>query len=704
MNRLYRNPGLKFIAIFAFVLLGLLFAHPGGAAAQPPYNYTNYLMDDAVFTAPNTMTAQDIQTFLQNEGSGLAGFSDIEDCGSPSGAHYAFYATYYACGQRASAAQIIYSAAQAYGINPKAILATMEKEQSLVTTPNPSASQLNFAMGYGCPDSGGCGYSGFFNQVDNGTWQFRTDFELASGRNYWGYTPASYPCNGPTRYYSQALLPGNDVTFIDDNGIGYTHFVLLNASIATLYCYTPHVYPGSSQEFYSGSRNFVYYFTLWFVPYSVSYYNQSAYPVLKAGQSSSAFISYRNTGNTNWYDDTNAAANGAQPVHLAVGNPVNSGSPFSYGWPSAGRPAVTFGAIYNADGVTLATDQHAVLPGEIGRFNFNITAPWTIAPGTYRTYFQPVLEGATNWNMAGVSWIDTTIIPTVNALQYYNQSSYPALKAGQQASTFISYRNTGNTNLYDDTYAATNGVPPVHLAVTNPINSASSFGWDWPSLKRPALLFNAVYNSDGVTLASNQHYALPGQIIKFAFNITVPYGYSPGSYRTYFQPVLEGAGNWNLGGVAWIDVNVVPDIYAAQYAGQSPYLTLSAGQVGSTYLQYQNVGNTNWYDDSTAAANSKLPVHLATANPINKPSSFGWDWTNNTRPALNFSAVYESDGVTLATNQHIVQPGQIARFTFNLTVPYGYPNGTYTTYFQPLLEGAANWNMGGFAWANTTVH
>src|SRR5665213_1546631 len=135
MNRLYRNPGLKFIAIFAFVLLGLLFAHPGGAAAQPPYNYTNYLMDDAVFTAPNTMTAQDIQTFLQNEGSGLAGFSDIEDCGSPSGAHYAFYATYYACGQRPSAAQIIYSAAQAYGINPKAILATMEKEQSLVTTP-----------------------------------------------------------------------------------------------------------------------------------------------------------------------------------------------------------------------------------------------------------------------------------------------------------------------------------------------------------------------------------------------------------------------------------------------------------------------------------------------------------------------------------------------------------------------------------------
>lgn len=233
-------------------------------ASAASLDYTDHPMDDSLFRASFTMTAQDIQNFLVSKNSGLTNFSDIEDCGSSSGAHYSFYATYYHCGTRQVAAQIIYDAAQAYGINPQAILATMQKEQSLITTPNPTASQLNYAMGYGCPDSGGCSFAGFFNQVDNGTWQFRTDYELSSGNNYWGYTPASYPCNHATRYYNNPLVPGQDVIFIDDYGTGYARFVIPNASTATLYCYTPHVFPGSAKEYYSGSYWFVYYFAQWF--------------------------------------------------------------------------------------------------------------------------------------------------------------------------------------------------------------------------------------------------------------------------------------------------------------------------------------------------------------------------------------------------------------------------------------------------------
>lgn len=250
------SPGL----LLALLLVSF-FMNPVKASAL---NYTDHPMDDSIFRASFTMSAADIQSFLQNKGSGLAGFSDIEDCGSSSGGHYAFYATYYSCGSRVAASKIIYDAAQAYGINPQAILATLQKEQSLVTTPNPVSSQLNYAMGYGCPDSGGCSYAGFFNQVDNGTWQFRTDYELSAGNNYWGYGPSSFPCSGATRYYNKGLLPGNDVTFIDDHGTGYTHFVIPNPSTATLYCYTPHVFPGSAQQYYSGSYWFVYYFSQWF--------------------------------------------------------------------------------------------------------------------------------------------------------------------------------------------------------------------------------------------------------------------------------------------------------------------------------------------------------------------------------------------------------------------------------------------------------
>jgi hypothetical protein len=247
----------------------------GHASAMSSTDYTSNLMDDSVFRDSGAMSASDIQSFLQNEGSGLANFSDIENCGSSSGAHYSYYTQYYSCGSSQRASKIVFDAAQAYGINPRVILATMQKEQSLVTTPNPTASQLNFAMGYGCPDSGGCSYPGFFNQVDNATWQFRADMDLGSGTNWWGYTPSSYVCNSSTRYYSAPLKEGNNVTFYDDNGTPYTSFTIPDMSTATLYCYTPHVYNnpsgqfglpayGNTGEYYSGSYNFANYFALWF--------------------------------------------------------------------------------------------------------------------------------------------------------------------------------------------------------------------------------------------------------------------------------------------------------------------------------------------------------------------------------------------------------------------------------------------------------
>jgi hypothetical protein len=238
-------------------------------------NYSNYIIDDYTFTDTSTMSQSSIQAFLQSMGSGLANFSDVENCGSTSGAHYSYYASYYSCGSTQLASQIIYSASQAYGINPQVLLATMQKEQSLITTPNPTSSQLNYAMGYGCPDSGGCSYPGFFDQVDNAAWQFRADIELGSGNNYWGYTPSQYVCNGATQYYSAALKAGQNVTFYDGNGTAYNNFNIQNMSTAALYCYTPHVYNnpsglyglpvyGSTGEYYSGSYNFAYYFTLWF--------------------------------------------------------------------------------------------------------------------------------------------------------------------------------------------------------------------------------------------------------------------------------------------------------------------------------------------------------------------------------------------------------------------------------------------------------
>ena len=259
-------------------LVGLFWVGGSLVSRAFAYNYTDYLMDDSTMRNAYTMTATNILTFLQQKNSGLANFTDTYICGYPSDTFFNFNNQAYDCSvakkdnngntyyqtQPQSAALIIAEAAQAYGINPQAILATMQKEQSLVTTPNPVASQLNFAMGFGCPDSGSCSHSGFFNQIDLGTFQFRLNMELMSGNSYLGFAASSYACGGATRYYSTGLKPGNDVSFKDDKGTVYTHFVLPNTSTSSLYCYTPHVFPGSSSQYYSGSYWFVYYFSQWF--------------------------------------------------------------------------------------------------------------------------------------------------------------------------------------------------------------------------------------------------------------------------------------------------------------------------------------------------------------------------------------------------------------------------------------------------------
>ena len=213
-------------------------------------NYVgNNLIDNSIYLNSTSMNQSQVQSFLSARGGYIASYSAYSSRDNAT----------------ISAAQIIYEAAQDYGINPQVILATLQKEQSLVTDPSPVSSQINYAMGYGCYDATGCsGNYGFANQVMNATWQLRFNYERASGNNSWWNSSIGYACNGTTRYYSAALKPGNNVIFYDDYGTAYTQFTINNAATASLYCYTPHAYPGSSAQYYSGSYNFVTAFEQWF--------------------------------------------------------------------------------------------------------------------------------------------------------------------------------------------------------------------------------------------------------------------------------------------------------------------------------------------------------------------------------------------------------------------------------------------------------
>ena len=429
---------LVFFAIASVALAGLsfIFLAPKASAFSPNYNPSD-LIDNPTFMNNSTMSAPVIQSFLSNVGSGLAGYTVDEDCNSTNQAYYSH------CGQTVSAAQIIYDASQAYGINPQDVLATMEKEQSLVTDPTPSTSQLNCAMGY---ELCGSNYLGFFNQIDNGAWQLRYNYEMSSGNTYWGYSPSTYACANASSLYSAGLLPGNTVTFADPGGTAET-ITIANAATAALYCYTPYVGP-YSQTGYSGSYNFVYYFQLWWgstqasTAYAWVYEGQQAYvdsgmttpatgtPTVAPGQDIYMTVEARNVGYQTWEQSN---------FHLGTANPYGRISPFydSSTWLDSTRPA----------GLSVPS----VPPGGETTIDFTLQAP--SQPGVYNEYYNLVADGVTWLNNPGF---------------YYTVNVVPAQQPSNLSNTGLSSGQTLAINHYllsPDTQSTLNLLPDGDLVL-----------------------------------------------------------------------------------------------------------------------------------------------------------------------------------------------------------------------------------------------
>lgn len=220
------------------------------------------IIDDGVFFNAATMTEAEVQRFLEVRvprcSSGYTCLKDWRDTSRtvPADAMCAAYAG--ASDERAS--RIIYKVAQACGINPQVILATLEKEQSLVTHTWPSTSRYTIAMGQGCPDTAACDtrYYGFFNQVYGAAWQFK---------RY-----ANPP--GTSRYFTW-YAPGRtwNIRYNPEISCGSSPVFISNQATANLYYYTP--YQPNAAALAAGrgvgdacsahgNRNFYNNFTDWF--------------------------------------------------------------------------------------------------------------------------------------------------------------------------------------------------------------------------------------------------------------------------------------------------------------------------------------------------------------------------------------------------------------------------------------------------------
>ncbi|MEX2014755.1 MAG: hypothetical protein WD885_02365 [Candidatus Saccharimonadales bacterium] len=233
------------------------------------------LIDNSIFRNTSTMSKSEIQSFLERMGSGLKSKSFKLDCyGAESTEREWYTAAGAPCDQTIPASHIIYYAGKVYDINPQAILATLQKEQSLITTTNPTSWQLDNAMGYGCPTEGSCSSTGFYYQIDFGVWVLRYHYERANGNNTW-WNNNGWTCGTEKNFYKPHLYPGTNVTFYDEDDVAYRTHRLFSAATSALYCYTPHAYNnpdglfglpvyGTKGRYYTGSYNFVKFFKLWF--------------------------------------------------------------------------------------------------------------------------------------------------------------------------------------------------------------------------------------------------------------------------------------------------------------------------------------------------------------------------------------------------------------------------------------------------------
>lgn len=186
--------------------------------AQTEFN-PHFIISDPELEDYLSWTRNDIQQFLTAQNSYLKNYTAPDYTGIFK-----------------SAADIIYESAQRYRINPKFLLVTLQKEQSLITTKSPTQKQLDWATGYAICDSCSMNdpnllkFKGFGKQVDN-----------AAGLMRWYYDNRT----------TSGFIKQKDIPILINN----TPVTPLSWATAFLYTYTPHLH---------GNQNFWRIWNAWF--------------------------------------------------------------------------------------------------------------------------------------------------------------------------------------------------------------------------------------------------------------------------------------------------------------------------------------------------------------------------------------------------------------------------------------------------------
>ncbi|MCK5416325.1 hypothetical protein KAI92_02765 [Candidatus Parcubacteria bacterium] len=209
----------------------LIFMFSVSSVSASVFNHNDIITDSEMLDS-STMTLAEIETFLRAKGG-----------------HIASLRTNNSDGHLKTVAQIIYDAANNYDcskaenlsdkptrdekakkcvpitINPKVLLVLLQKEQGLLTDKTPKQSQLDWALGYGCPDNEAPDprWKGFGKQLNSASLQF---YDYIKSPNNYPYEKGKTYTVTNTGHLDSIVTPVNNAT-------------------AALYNYTPHVYWGN---------------------------------------------------------------------------------------------------------------------------------------------------------------------------------------------------------------------------------------------------------------------------------------------------------------------------------------------------------------------------------------------------------------------------------------------------------------------------
>ncbi|MFH1838624.1 MAG: hypothetical protein ABH808_04015 [Candidatus Kuenenbacteria bacterium] len=205
----------------------------------------NELISDSAFTNYNSMTLNEIQSFLETNKSYLANYVIPSEEEVPFGYEKnktaSIKISQSSAGKKIS--QVIWDEAQEHQINPQVFLTTIQKEHSALTSENmPNKWAHAWLLGYGYNDdmanyaysfdqakSQAIKYGGISNQIEGAFFGLQNNFLKGLGPKINGIT----------------YKVGDKVILSNASGKEPLEVFLSNRATACLYRYTPHVYNGN---------------------------------------------------------------------------------------------------------------------------------------------------------------------------------------------------------------------------------------------------------------------------------------------------------------------------------------------------------------------------------------------------------------------------------------------------------------------------